>query len=43
VNLLLKAKFTCTLPKGTYRHLVYAIDLAGNRQATVGVNKLVVR
>jgi photosystem II stability/assembly factor-like uncharacterized protein len=43
VNLLLKAKFTCTLHKGTYRYFVYATDLAGNKQSSVGVNKLVVK
>ena len=43
VNLLLKAKFTCTLPSGTYGYFVYAIDLAGNRQMSVGVNKLVMK
>ena len=43
VNLLLKAKFTCALPSDTYRHFVYATDLAGNRQMSVGVNKLVVK
>jgi hypothetical protein len=43
VNLLLSARFACTLPRGKYRFFVYATDLAGNQQASLGSNKLVVR
>lgn len=43
VNTLLRARFTCSLKKGTYRFYVYATDLAGNTQGSVGRNKLVVR
>ena len=39
----LAKKFTCTLAKGTYKYLVYGTDTAGNKQASVGVNKLVVK
>ena len=39
----LSAKFTCTLAKKTYKYWVYATDAAGNTQATVGSNKLIVR
>jgi hypothetical protein len=35
--------FTCWLPRGTYRFLVYATDAAGNRQTHVAANRLVVR
>jgi photosystem II stability/assembly factor-like uncharacterized protein len=43
VNLLRKARFTCTLPAGRYRFSVYATDMAGNKQTRVGVNTLIVR
>ena len=39
----LAATFRCTLPKGTYRFSVYAVDRAGNKQSRVGTNTLVVR
>jgi M6 family metalloprotease-like protein len=35
--------FACTLARGTYRFQVLAVDLAGNRQVTVGWNTLRVR
>jgi hypothetical protein len=43
VNKALTCKFRCTLAKGTYRYYVYATDLAGNPQAAVASNRLVVR
>lgn len=42
-NTPLSFKWTCGLKKGNYRFLIYATDLAGNRQASVGSNRLVVR
>jgi hypothetical protein len=35
--------FVCDLPRGIYRFYVYASDQAGNEQANVASNKLVVR
>jgi flagellar hook assembly protein FlgD len=43
VNTTYTAKFVCKLPAGTYRFYVYGKDQAGNVQATVGNNKLVVK
>ncbi len=43
VNTALTAKFSCRLPRGTYRLLLSATDLAGNTQAGVATQKLVVR
>jgi hypothetical protein len=43
VNSLRSYSFKCTLPKRTYRYWVYATDAAGNTQASVGRNYLVVR
>ena len=43
VNVILRASFRCSLRPGRYRFSVYATDLAGNRQASVGSNRLVVR
>ena len=43
VNLTLAATFRCTLAKKTYRFSVYATDAAGNAQAKVGSNKLIVK
>jgi hypothetical protein len=43
VNVVLKAKFKCTLPAGKYRYFVYATDIAGNTQKSVGVNTLIVK
>lgn len=43
VNTPLAASFACGLPRGSYRFLIYARDQAGNRQATVGSNRLTVR
>ena len=42
-NKLLVARFHCTLRRGTYRYRVLASDLAGNHQAKVGSNLLIVR
>jgi hypothetical protein len=36
-------RFACTLPRGTYRIVVRATDLAGSRQVKPGVARLVVR
>jgi beta propeller repeat protein len=36
-------KFLCKLPRKTYKFYVYATDLAGNTQANVAYNKLVVK
>jgi len=36
-------RFRCTLPRGDYRLMLYAADLAGNRQSKVGSNRLTVR
>jgi hypothetical protein len=38
-----QASFACTLARGPYRFSVYATDVAGNAQARVGSNTLVVR
>jgi photosystem II stability/assembly factor-like uncharacterized protein len=43
VNVTLKANFECSLPHGRYRYSVYATDIAGNKQSTVGSNLLIVR
>jgi hypothetical protein len=43
VNKLQSYRFKCTLSKRTYRFYVYATDGAGNVQAKVGSNRLVVR
>jgi len=43
VNSVRTARFTCKLRKGTYKYLVYATDLAGNKQARIGSNQLVVK
>ncbi len=45
VNTILRVRFTVPLTwkAGTYRFFVYAIDAAGNDQAKVGFNRLVVR
>jgi len=36
-------KYKATLAKGTYKYAVYATDKAGNKQATVGKAKLVIK
>ena len=43
VNKALTCKFRCTLARGTYRFSVSATDQAGNPQAAVASNRLVVR
>lgn len=43
VNRNLGYQFRCTLAKRTYRYKVFATDAAGNKQAVVGGNRLVVR
>ncbi len=43
VNKLLSHRFRCGLARGTYRFFVYATDLAGNTQGTVGRNYLYVK
>jgi hypothetical protein len=43
VNRALTYWYHCTLPRGTYGYFVYATDLAGNKQASVGSNRLSVR
>ena len=43
VNKALTCKFRCMLARGTYRISVYATDQAGNPQAAVARNTLVVR
>ena len=43
VDSALTCSFRCGLPRRTYRFFVYARDLAGNRQANVAANVLVVR
>jgi hypothetical protein len=35
-------RFRCTLPRGTYRFSVYAVDVAGNHQGNVAHNTLTV-
>lgn len=40
---LLGKRFRCRLAPGTYRFSVYAKDLAGNKQARVGSNRLTVK
>ena len=40
---LLSASWRATLPRGRYRLWVYATDQAGNRQATAGSARLVIR
>jgi C1A family cysteine protease len=42
VNVLHSYLFHCTLSRGTYRFYVYARDLAGNWQSSVGYNRLIV-
>jgi hypothetical protein len=42
VNKLLKAGFTCTLRRGTYRFYVSARDIAGNATLRSATNKLTV-
>jgi hypothetical protein len=39
---VLSRSYRCTLAPGTYRIVVSAIDLAGNAQAKLGANKLIV-
>ena len=41
-NTAQRFRFRCTLPAGTYRTIVYATDIAGNRQSRAGSNRLVV-
>ena len=43
VNKNLKYAFKASLPKGTYKILAYATDLAGNTQTAIGVNTLKVK
>jgi hypothetical protein len=43
VNAPLTYRFRCTLRKKTYKFFVYATDTAGNVQATIGSNRLVVK
>ena len=43
VNTLQTYRFRCWLPQRTYRFSVYATDAAGNKQATIASNKLIVR
>jgi outer membrane protein assembly factor BamB len=43
VNRNLSTTFRCRLAKRTYRFFIYATDVAGNVQATVGRGRLVVR
>lgn len=43
VNVMLTIKISGKLPKGTHTYFVYAKDAAGNAQASVGSNKLVVK
>jgi hypothetical protein len=43
VNRLHLCRYTCALPKGTYRFCVYAIDSGGNRQKRIANNVLTVR
>lgn len=42
-HLLLSYRFRCTPPRGTYKFLVFAKDLAGIRQTRVRSNKLAVK
>ena len=42
-NALRFATWRCTLPRGTYRICIYAIDQAGNRQGRAGSTRLTVR
>jgi hypothetical protein len=42
-NVLRGTTWRCTLARGTYRIAVYARDEAGNRQATAGTARLIVR
>jgi len=37
------ARFRCTLPRGTYRFSVSAVDSAGRRQQRQAFNRLIVR
>jgi C1A family cysteine protease len=37
---LLSKRFRCSLPRGTYRFWVYAVDPAGNKQSYIGRNIL---
>ena len=43
VNTLLYWRFRCKLAKKTYRFFVYATDAAGNKQANVASNRLIVK
>ncbi len=43
VNTRLKARFVCHLAAGKYRIVIYAVDAAGNAQASVGSNALTVQ
>jgi hypothetical protein len=43
VNTDLKARFKCKLKVGSYRFWIYAVDAAGNPQATIGKGYLKVR
>jgi hypothetical protein len=43
VNTALRQRFVCTLPRGTYRYFVSAVDAAGNRQYSIGKNFLYVK
>jgi hypothetical protein len=43
VNKNLKYAFKASLPKGTYKIVAYATDLAGNPQTAIGVNTLTVK
>jgi hypothetical protein len=43
VNKLLKAGFTCTLRRGTYRFYVSATDIAGNATLRTATNRLTVQ
>ncbi len=42
VNRTLSARIQATLPPGRYRYYVYARDLAGNTQANVASNRLII-
>jgi len=42
VNKAQTFRFSCNLPRGTYRMVLEAVDIAGNGQSSAGGNKLVV-